>query len=109
MNRNIGPLKDGDDDPLADDMGPGTLTRRRRETIHALLQMMGCNHPRNINCDCVDAISELGRIMVETTISLMMDAIRELPRPLKYRDISDLVEHVEFVTMLSTSTERRNS
>lgn len=109
MAKNIGPLKDGDDDPFADDMQPGSLVYRRRETIHALLQMMGCNHPRNINCDCVDAISELGRIMVETTIGLLMDAIRGLPRPLKYRDISELVEQVEFVTMLSTSTERRNS
>ena len=108
MNREIGPLHDGDDDPLAAESAiPGSLTRRRREAIHDALQLMGCNHPRNTNCDHVDAISALAAVVTEGTVSLLVEAIRRLRRPLRMPDIDELAQSIEVQTWISTSSERR--
>lgn len=102
-------LNDGDDDPLAADMlDKRSLTYRRREAIDAVIKLMGCNHPRNVNCDCVDALSELAAVMVDSALTLAHAAIRELPRPLNFRQVNEVLEGIRVQTWISTNTGRRN-
>lgn len=102
-------LNDGDEDPLADDMkDKQSLTYRRRVAIDAVIRMMGCNHPRNVNCDCVNAMAELFAVAVDSGLTLAHAAIRELPRPLNFRQVNEVLESIRVQTWISTDTGRRN-
>jgi hypothetical protein len=108
--RNIGPLNDGDDDPLGDEMkDKQSLTYRRRAAIDAVLRLIGCNHPRNVSCDCVDAVVGVGEAMVDSALTLAYAAIHGLPRPLQMRQVDEVLESIRVQTWISTSTERRNT
>jgi hypothetical protein len=111
MARDIPHLpRDGDPDPLADQMADRkSLTYRRREAIRDILRLMGCNHPRNAYCDHIHALGIFGQTMAASTADVLLAGIRNLPRPLRYPDVVKLAEEgLKMNVWISDSDERRS-
>lgn len=99
-------LDDGMQDPR---LGGEELTRRRQEAFRACLNLMGCNHPRGVNCDHVDALRGMGEAVTETANYVLVAAIHSLPRPLSMEAIVKLATSVRTVVLLPAENpeERR--
>jgi hypothetical protein len=97
-------LTDGMPDPR---FGGERLATQRQTAIRDALRLMGCTHRRSENCDHVDAITAMASAMTETAAFLLVEGIRELPRPLKMADIERLPARIAIVTMLPEQTDER--
>lgn len=87
---------DGMDDPHAND----PIAERRRQAISDVLKLMDCHCARGTHCDHIHAISVLAEALVETTLPLVEEAIRQQPRPLTMAHVHRALSRVELVVLL---------
>lgn len=100
-------LEDGMPDPR---VGGEELARRRQQAIHDVIGLMGCSHRRGDNCDHVDAIRLLAEAVSQTAVGVLVEAVRDLPRPLSMARIEQLAKQMTTVSLVAANdTERRRN
>lgn len=88
-------------------VGGEKLARRRQEAIHDVMMMMGCTHRRGDNCDHVDAIRLLAEATTQTAVGVLVEAIRDLPRPISMAAIERLAAQIVTVSLVAANDGNR--